>query len=128
MADNSKKKIIVLLVGIAVAIVAAIVVFRVGSAPSRDAINTNINDSWRRAKGSKDSTSTEASAPSDEIATLFADIERARNATDGWPGMHYGLLQNIKRLDELKSQLDPEQTECLNMYKQEYPDWEEIED
>lgn len=130
MEEINKRKILVCLIGLAAAIVAAIVAFKMSSTPNinKDAINTNINDSWRHKKGANDSTKVETPATDGVIEDLFADIEKARNATDGWPGMQYGLLLNIKRLDEMRHELAPEQLERLEMYKQEYPDWESVDE
>lgn len=130
MEENNKRRLLVCLIGLLAAIVTAVVVFKISSNPNinKDAINTNINDSWRHKKGTNDSTKVKKLSTDDEIEDLFADIEKARNATDGWPGMQYGLLLNIKKLDMMGHELNPEQVERLEMYKQEYPDWESVDE
>lgn len=120
----NKRKILVLLIGLAACIIATVIALKVGpseTVPTPDKVSNSIDR--HRHKTAADST---AAGPTAE--ELFNDIEHAINAEDGWPGKTYGLLLNIKQLDDMRDQLTPEQLELLESYKAQYPDWEEIDE
>lgn len=125
--DINQRKRIVLLVGAALCIIAAVVVVKLTQgdpSPAADSINTSIQR-LRPRNVANDSTATPASSAANE---LILDIEHAMKAEDGWSGKEYGLLLNIKRLDAMRSELTPEQLQLLEYYKQQYPDWDEVDE
>lgn len=120
--DN--RKFITMLIGLAAAIITAVIVLKVvprDKMPSPDTISTNIDR--RHPKTAADSTATLS-----EAELLIGDIEHSIHAEDGWSGKTYSMLLNIKRLDSMRDKLTPEQLELLESYKQQYPDWEEIDE
>lgn len=130
MEDSSKKKLLVVLLGLAACIIAAVVAFKFSGSQADKAVpvNTSIIDSQRQRRTTPDSATTANPSEAALIEEIFADIEKARNATDGWAGMKYGLLLNIKKLDGLRGKLTPEQFHLLEIYKQENPDWDSVDE
>lgn len=130
MELTNKKRLLTILIGLAALIIAATLAlkFSGNEAADKAPINTSIIDSQRHKKAAPDSTSTANPAEAILIEEIIADIEKARNATDGWAGMEYGLLLNIKKLDGMRSKLTPEQLQLLEMYKQENPEWENVDE
>lgn len=119
-----KRKLITMLIGLAAAIIAAVIVLKVVPAekvPSPDTISTSIDR--HHPKTVADSTATLS-----EAELLIGDIEHSIHSEDGWAGKTYSMLLNIKRLDTMRDTLTPEQLELLESYKQQYPDWEEIDE
>lgn len=130
MELTNKKRLLTILIGFATCIIVATLAFKFSGNKATDKmpINTSIIDSQRQRKAMPDSATTANPAEAAFIEEIFADIEKARNATDGWAGMEYGLLLNIKKLDGMRSKLTPEQLQLLEMYKQENPEWENVDE
>lgn len=119
-----KRKLLLLLIGLAACIITIVIVMKVApseTVPTPDRVSNSIDRHRHRA--ATDSTATGPTAEE-----LINDIERSIHAEDGWSGKTYGLLLNIKQLDDMREQLTPEQLQLLESYKAQYPDWEEIDE